>query len=65
MNQFVTAETNRTAATVVKLLEYVLGHRYTEWMDSFYNSPELTQFMKSKKQAVLELYMLPGKMFLL
>jgi hypothetical protein len=28
----VTAEVNRTAATVIKLLEH-LGHGYTVWMD--------------------------------
>jgi macrodomain Ter protein organizer (MatP/YcbG family) len=46
--QFVNAETNKTAAIVVKLTEN-LGCGHTVWMDNFYNSPELAWFLKSKK----------------
>jgi hypothetical protein len=49
VKQSVTAKTNKTAATVVKPLEHLLGSRHTVWMDSFYNSPELVKFMKSKR----------------
>jgi hypothetical protein len=45
-NQFVSAETNRTAAIVVKLTENLLGCGHTVWMDNFYNSPELARFLK-------------------
>jgi hypothetical protein len=48
-NQFVSAETNKTAAIVVKLTENLLGRGHTVWMDIFYNSPELAWFLKSKK----------------
>jgi hypothetical protein len=34
-NQFVIVETNKTAAIVVKVLEHVLGHELTVWMNSF------------------------------
>jgi hypothetical protein len=40
-NQFIGAETNKTAAIVVKLAENLLGHGHAVWMDNFYNSPEL------------------------
>jgi hypothetical protein len=43
------AETNKTAAIVVKLTENLFGHGHTVWMDNFYNSLELAQFLKSKK----------------
>ncbi|XP_021913223.1 piggyBac transposable element-derived protein 4-like [Zootermopsis nevadensis] len=48
-NQFVTAETSKTAVIVVKLLEPLLGRGHTVWMDNFYNSPHLARFLKSKK----------------
>jgi hypothetical protein len=64
-NQFASTETNKTATIVVKLTENLLGHGHTVWMDNFYNSPELAQFLKSKKQTVLELYVITGKMPLL
>jgi hypothetical protein len=48
-NQFVSAETNKTTAVVVKLTENLLGRGHTVRMDSFYNSPELARFLKSKK----------------
>jgi hypothetical protein len=38
MSQFVTAETNKTAEIVVKLLEHLLGHGHTVWMDSWLGS---------------------------
>jgi hypothetical protein len=42
-NQFVSAETNKTAAIVVKLRQNLLGRGRTVWMDNFYNSPELAR----------------------
>jgi hypothetical protein len=48
-NQFVTGETNTTAATVVNLLEHLLGHGNTVWRDNFYISPLPAQFMKYNK----------------
>jgi hypothetical protein len=48
-NKFVNSETNKTAARVIKLVEPLLGHGHTLWMDNFYNSPELARFLKSKK----------------
>jgi hypothetical protein len=49
-NQFVSAETNKTTAIVVKLTENLLGQGHTVWMDNFYISPELAQFLKSKNR---------------
>ncbi|PNF40920.1 hypothetical protein B7P43_G14977 [Cryptotermes secundus] len=46
-NQYVTAETNKTTAIVVTLLENLLGRRHTVWMDNFYNSPVLARILKS------------------
>jgi hypothetical protein len=37
MNQFVTADTNKTAAIVVKLSENIFGSGSTVWMEKFYN----------------------------
>jgi hypothetical protein len=54
-NQFVTAETNKTVVTVVKLSENLLGCGHTVCMDNSYNSPELAWF---------ELHVLTRKMFL-
>jgi hypothetical protein len=48
-NEFVNSETNKTAATVIKLEEPLFGHGHTHWMDNFYNSLELERFLKSKK----------------
>jgi hypothetical protein len=53
-NQFVTAETKKTAATVVKLIENLLSHGDTVWMKNSYNSPQLAWSMKSKKKVMLE-----------
>jgi hypothetical protein len=64
-NQFVTTEANKTAAIVLRLLENLLGRGDTVWMDSFYNSPDLARFLSPKRQTVLELHMLTGKMFIL
>ena len=36
----------KTAAIVLKLLEPLLGHGHTLWMDNFYNSPELAWQLK-------------------
>jgi hypothetical protein len=49
-NQFLSAETNKMAAIVVKLTENLLGPGYTVWMDNFYNSLELARFLMSKKK---------------
>jgi hypothetical protein len=43
-NQFVSAETNETAAIIVKLTENLLGRGHTVWMNNFYNSPDLARF---------------------
>jgi hypothetical protein len=43
-DQFVTAETNKTAATVLKLSEKLSGCGHTVCMDNFYNSEELARF---------------------
>jgi hypothetical protein len=48
-NQFVSAETNKTEAIVVKLTENLLGRGH-RWMDNFYNSLELARFLKSKNR---------------
>jgi hypothetical protein len=56
---------DKTAAIVVKLSENLLGHGHIVWMDNIYNSPDLVWFISPKKQAVLELYVLTGKMSLL
>jgi hypothetical protein len=53
-NLFLNAETNKTAAIVVKLLEHCLGRGYTVWMENFYSSPDLAWFMKSKKTGGVE-----------
>jgi hypothetical protein len=34
-NKFMTPETSKTAAIVVKLVQNLLGHGHTVWMDSF------------------------------
>jgi hypothetical protein len=47
-NPFVTAETNKTAAVMIKLLEHCLGHGHTMWMDRFYRSLELSWLKKSE-----------------
>jgi hypothetical protein len=57
----VTTKTNRTEAIAVKLSEHFLGHGNTMWMGNFYNSLEMSQFTKSKRQTVLELQVLTGK----
>jgi hypothetical protein len=48
-NEFVNSETNKTAATVTKLVKPLLGCGHTLWMDNFYNSPKSARFLKSKK----------------
>jgi hypothetical protein len=55
-NQFVTVETNKTAAIVLKLLGHFLGHKHTR-VGLFYEV--------QKKQTFLELNMLTEKMYLL
>jgi hypothetical protein len=44
----VTAETHKTAAIVVTLVENLLGCGHTVWMDNFFNSLDLACFWKSK-----------------
>jgi hypothetical protein len=39
--QFVNSDTNKTAQTVIKLEEPLLGHSHVLWMDNFYNSGTL------------------------
>jgi hypothetical protein len=53
----VTTETNKT-------VKHFPGHRNTMWMVNFCNSLEMPQFRKSKRQTVLELQVLIGKVFL-
>jgi hypothetical protein len=66
MNQFVTADINKTAAIVVKLSENIFGSGSTVWMGRFYNSSEFALFRKLKKGKILfELYTLTGKVILL
>jgi hypothetical protein len=68
MSQFATAETNKSAEIVVTLLEHLLGHGHTMWLDSFYDSTVLAWFMKSpppKSSRLCWNLMLAGKMFLL
>jgi hypothetical protein len=48
-NKFVNSNTNKTAETVIKLVEYLMDHGHTLWIDNFYNSPELTCLLKSKE----------------
>jgi hypothetical protein len=46
-NWYVNADTNKTSATVIKLVEYHLDHGHS--LDGqFYSCPELAQFLKSK-----------------
>jgi hypothetical protein len=47
-NQFVNEQTNKTAAVVVKHVEPLLHRCHNLSMDSFYNSPDLARFLKSK-----------------
>jgi hypothetical protein len=49
MNQFVTAETKKTAAIIVKLLENLLDCGHIIWIDVSHSSPEFSQFVKSNK----------------
>jgi hypothetical protein len=48
MNQFVTAETNKSAAIIVKLLENLLSHGHRVCMNGFCDYPELAWIMKSR-----------------
>jgi len=45
-SSLITPETPKTAASVLKILEPLLGHGHTLWMEKFYNSPELTRQLK-------------------
>jgi hypothetical protein len=42
----ITPETPKTAVSVLKILESLLGHGHTLWMEKFYNSPELARQLK-------------------
>jgi hypothetical protein len=53
LNQFVTTETNKTAAVVKQSGRHV-GHGQSVWTDSFYNLACLAWFMKSKKMDCVE-----------
>ena len=46
---FISGDTNKTAATVLSLVEPLLKKGRTLWMDNFYNSPALAQRLKSLK----------------
>jgi hypothetical protein len=64
-NQFVSAEINKNCSNCSKTVGNLLCCGHTAWINSFYNSPVLAEFMKSKKWTLFELYVLMGKMFLL
>ena len=42
----ITADTNKTSAIVLKLVEPLLNQGRTLWMDNFYNSPTLARLLK-------------------
>jgi hypothetical protein len=42
----ITADTNKTTAIVLRLVEPLLKHGRTVWMDNFYNSPSLARTLK-------------------
>jgi hypothetical protein len=42
----ITADTNKTTAIVLKLLEPLLKQGRTVWMDSFYNLPSLARTLE-------------------
>jgi hypothetical protein len=42
----ITADTSRTSATVLKLVQPLLKEGWTVWMDNFYNSPALARTLK-------------------
>jgi hypothetical protein len=44
----ITADTNKTTAIVLKLVEPLLKQGRTLWMDNFYNSPSLARMLKIK-----------------
>jgi len=46
---FISGDTNKTAAIVLSLLEPLLEKGRTLWMDNFYNSPALSQRLKTLK----------------
>jgi hypothetical protein len=43
---YITPNTPKTTAIVMKLTEPLLGKGYTVWTDNYYNSPELAHFLK-------------------
>jgi hypothetical protein len=48
-NQSVNIHMNKTATILTKVVEDLLGCGHTLWTDSFYKSPGLARFVKSKK----------------
>jgi hypothetical protein len=42
----ITPETPKTATFILKILEPLLGHGHTLWMDNFYDSQELATQLK-------------------
>jgi hypothetical protein len=44
---FVTTDTPKTEATVMKLMQPLLGRGYTLWLDNYYNSPALARNLKT------------------
>jgi hypothetical protein len=43
---YITPNTPKTAAIVMKQIEPILGKGYTVWMDNYYKSTELAHFLK-------------------
>lgn len=43
-SQYMNVDTNKISTIVFKLVEHLLDHAYTLWMDSLYNCPEPAQF---------------------
>jgi hypothetical protein len=42
---YITPNTPKPTAIVIKLIEPLLGKGYTVWIDNYYNSPELAHFL--------------------
>jgi hypothetical protein len=45
--QFVTSDTNKTAAAAIRVMEHILDRSHI--MNIFYNSPDFTCFLKSEE----------------
>jgi hypothetical protein len=62
-NQFANTD-NKTAVILIKFVEPLLGHGHTLCMEIFYNSPELSHFLKSKETDCVFTLHANRKMFL-